>query len=76
MKIPLVAGRTFEPRDNMSAPAVAVVTQAFVRAYFPNEDPIGKRIVFGFPPNPGVPREIIGVVGDVRECRSATIPDR
>ena len=67
MNIPLVAGRTFETRDNMSAPAVSVVTQSFVRAYFPNENPIGKRIVFGFPPDPGIPREIIGVVGDVHD---------
>jgi putative ABC transport system permease protein len=67
MNIPLIAGRTFETRDNMSAPAVSVVTQSFVRAYFPNENPIGKRIVFGFPPDPGVPREIIGVVGDVHD---------
>ena len=67
MNIPLVAGRTFETRDNISAPAVSVVTQSFVRAYFPNENPIGKRIVFGFPPDPGIPREIIGVVGDVHD---------
>jgi putative ABC transport system permease protein len=74
MNIPLVAGRTFEPRDNMSAPVVAVVTQSFARAYFPNEDPIGKRIVFGFPPSPGVPREIIGIVGDVRDVSLGNDP--
>ena len=74
MNIPLVAGRTFEARDNMSAPAVAVVTQSFVRAYFPNENPIGKRIVFGFPPSPGVPREIIGVVGDVHDVSLGNDP--
>ncbi|HEY2821051.1 MAG TPA: ABC transporter permease [Candidatus Acidoferrum sp.] len=74
MNIPLVAGRTFEPRDNMSAPVVAVVTQSFVRAYFPNENPIGKRIVFGFPPSPGVPREIIGIVGDVRDVSLGNNP--
>ncbi|HEX3119238.1 MAG TPA: ABC transporter permease [Candidatus Acidoferrum sp.] len=74
MNIPLVAGRTFEARDNMSAPAVAVVTRSFVRAYFPNENPIGKRIVFGFPPDPGVPREIIGVVGDVHDVSLGNDP--
>ena len=67
MNIPLIAGRTFEPRDNMSAPPVAVVTQSFVRAYFPNENPIGQRITFGFPPDPGISREIIGIVGDVHD---------
>jgi predicted permease len=74
MKIPLVAGRTFEARDNMSGPSVAVVTQSFVRAYFPNDDPIGKRIVFGFPPAPGVPREIIGIVGDVHDVSLGNKP--
>ena len=67
MNIPLIAGRTFEPRDNMSAPPVAVVTQSFVRAYFPSENPIGQRITFGFPPDPGISREIIGIVGDVHD---------
>jgi putative ABC transport system permease protein len=74
MNIPLVAGRTFETRDNMSAPAVAVVTKSFVRAYFPNENPIGKRIVFGFPPDPGIAREIVGVVGDVHDVSLGNDP--
>ncbi len=74
MNIPLVAGRAFEKRDNMSAPPVAVVTQSFVRAYFPNENPIGKRIVFGFPPDPGIPREIIGIVGDVHDVSLGNNP--
>src|SRR3984957_3058575 len=67
MNIPLIAGRTFEPRDNMSAPPVAVVTQSFVRAYFPSENPIGQPNTFGFPPDPGISREIIGIVGDVHD---------
>jgi putative ABC transport system permease protein len=74
MNIPLLAGRTFEPRDNMSAPAVAVVTQSFVRAYFPNENPIGKRIVFGFPPDPGIAREIVGIVSDVHDVALGNAP--
>ena len=74
MNIPLVAGRTFETRDNMSAPPVAVVTQSFVHAYFPDDDPIGKRIVFGFPPDPGVPRQIIGIVGDVHDVSLGNKP--
>ncbi len=74
MNIPLISGRTFEERDSMFAPAVAVVTQSFVRANFPNENPIGKRIVFGFPPDPGIPREIIGVVGDVHDVSLGSNP--
>jgi predicted lysophospholipase L1 biosynthesis ABC-type transport system permease subunit len=35
--------------------------------YFPNENPIGKKLAFGFPPDGTVVREIVGVVGDVRD---------
>jgi putative ABC transport system permease protein len=37
------------------------------RIYFPNQNPLGKQIVFGFPPDIGAVREIVGVVGDVRD---------
>ena len=36
--------------------------------YFPNENPIGKKLAFGFPPDGTVVREIVGVVGDVRDA--------
>jgi putative ABC transport system permease protein len=67
MNIPLLRGRTFTPEDSMSSPRVALISQAFARFYFPNQDPVGKRLVFGFPPNTNVSREIVGVVGDVRD---------
>jgi putative ABC transport system permease protein len=65
MDIPLRAGRTFEARDRMDAPRVAIVNQALARRYFPGEDPIGKRVRFGVMAAPES-REIVGVVGDVR----------
>jgi putative ABC transport system permease protein len=34
---------------------------------FPNQDPLGKQIIFGFPPSPGAIHEIVGIVGDVRD---------
>ncbi len=68
LEIPIIAGRTFLPTDDSKAPAVAVVNQAFVRKYFPHENPIGKHIQPGL--GDGItnhpPREIIGVVGDVK----------
>ena len=42
--IPLIRGRNFLSSDNAQEPPVALVNQAFVRRYFPNEDSIGKRI--------------------------------
>ncbi len=67
MGIPLVTGRFFSPEDVMSTPRVTAISAAMAHAYFPNEDPIGKQISFSFPPGPSAPREIIGIVGDVRD---------
>ena len=62
--IPLVRGRVFEPRDNQSSGPVVVINQALARAYWPNEDPIGKRIHFGEPNDPAC--LVVGVVGDTK----------
>jgi len=67
MRIPLLKGRDFTDLDLSSAPRVTIISEAMARQYFPNQDPIGKRITFGFPPNGDAIREIVGVVGDVRD---------
>jgi putative ABC transport system permease protein len=67
MGIPLLKGRDFTDLDISSAPRVTIISEAMARQYFPNQDPIGKRITFGFPPNGEATREIVGVVGDVRD---------
>src|SRR5207248_2897137 len=67
MRVPLRKGRWFTERDDKNAPAVAIVTDAFVKQFFPGEDPIGKRIIPDGSVEPGKKpvREIIGVVGDM-----------
>jgi putative ABC transport system permease protein len=67
MGIPLMSGRGFTDQDNFQAPKVAIISETLARMYFPNQNPIGKRMSFGFPPNGKAPREIVGVVGDVRD---------
>jgi putative ABC transport system permease protein len=67
MGIPLLSGRSFNPGDVSSAPRVALISRALARRYFPNQDPIGKQLRFGFPPDGDADREIVGVVGDVRD---------
>ncbi len=61
MGIPLLAGRPFTPDDDVDAPLVIVVDQAFVDQHFPDENPLGKQIRTLL----DAPREIVGVVGNV-----------
>ena len=74
MGIPLLQGREFSREDVASTPRVAIISEAMARMYFPNQNPIGKRIIFGFPPRGDVPREIIGVVGNVRDVELRQAP--
>jgi predicted permease len=68
--IPLLRGRVFGPQDRVDAPHVAVVSEAFVRALFPDEDPLGRWISMA-----SNYRRIIGVVGDVPiSARGEVVP--
>jgi putative ABC transport system permease protein len=71
MGTPLLAGRDFNSRDVDKAPEVVIVNQAFVQQFFPNENPIGKRVRPGFGHGGGEPpmREIVGVVASVQQDR-------
>ena len=61
--IPLISGRFFTPHDNADSPEVAIISQSLARHYFPNEDPLGKRISGD---NGKTWVKIVGVVGDVK----------
>ena len=67
LSIPLLHGRTFSDHDNLStSPPVAIISRAFARRYFPNEDPIGHYLTpkFEYSTEPILARQIIGIVGD------------
>src|SRR5687767_5377224 len=64
MNIAVQRGRVFANSDTANTPQAIVVSEAFVKRYFPDEEPIGRRIVFDGPTK--TPREIIGVVADIR----------
>jgi putative ABC transport system permease protein len=64
--IPLVSGRVFDASDVPDAPHAAVISQSLARKYWPNEDPIGKRLQFGNMDGDLRLLHIVGVVGDVR----------
>src|SRR5262249_31198671 len=64
MKIPLVRGRDFNDRDTATSPLVMIINETLARQFFPNEDPMGKRITLYWVPDEQ-PREIVGIVGDM-----------
>jgi predicted permease len=68
MGIPLVAGRTLDRADQEERRNSVVINEAFARLYWPDQDPIGRRIQQGggATPNPETWYSIVGVVGDTR----------
>jgi putative ABC transport system permease protein len=66
MGIQLLRGRTFTAQDGRDSPRVAIVNETFVKRYFPNEDPIGKRFTFG---DGGPNAQWIAIVGVVRDTK-------
>ena len=74
MRIPLLRGRFFSEQDSPSKPNAAIISETLARRYFPNQDPIGRQMRFGFPPDSNVSREIVGVVGDVRDVALSRKP--
>jgi putative ABC transport system permease protein len=66
MKIPLLRGRLFSAQDKADTTAVALVDEMLVERYFPNSDPIGKRIKSGDINNSSPWLQIVGVVKHVK----------
>ena len=77
MGIPIIKGRDFDDRDRYGSTPVVIITETLARQFFPNEDPIGKRIKPGINTIEGdttTMREIIAVVSDVRNRSLDTEP--
>ena len=65
LRMGLLRGRGVEERDGAAAPGVVVINEAMARAFWPNEDPVGKRMSIWRSGEPEW-REVAGVVGDIR----------
>src|SRR5262245_7071471 len=72
MRIPLRRGRGFTEEEVRRNATVLLVSETLASAVFPNEDPLGKRLLLGL--NEQAPFEIIGVVGDIRHHALALTP--
>jgi putative ABC transport system permease protein len=62
LQLPLRRGRVFTAADTAASAGVAVIDETMASKYFPNEEPVGKRLRLGEPTNPWF--EIVGVVAD------------
>jgi putative ABC transport system permease protein len=73
LDIPILKGRYLTERDDEASPWVVVINDAFAQRYFPHEDPIGRLVQTSLSAGANMivqenrPREIVGVVGDVRQ---------
>jgi putative ABC transport system permease protein len=68
MGIPLIAGRSFRPDELPDQWRLALINRYAAEQYFPNEDPVGKRIAYGTGSGREGWRTIVGIVGNVREA--------
>ncbi len=65
--VPFVSGRTFDERDSLNAPKVAIVNEAFVAKYLPNGNPIGRAFrIEAYAGSPDWSYEVIGVVRNTK----------
>lgn len=61
MKIPLLQGRSFEPKDGPNSELVTMIDSVMASTYFPNEDPVGRQVRL-----PWATYRIIGVAGSIK----------
>jgi ABC-type antimicrobial peptide transport system permease subunit len=69
-RIPVLRGRDFSDRDSGGAGGVVIINQAMAKQFWPQGDPLTDQIVIGKGVGPAFvegPRQIIGIVGDVRD---------
>lgn len=74
--IPLLIGRDFNGADTSDSMKVAIIDERLAREYWPNENPIGKRIAFGPPDDKEPWSMIIGVVGAVKNQSPGLTPGK
>jgi putative ABC transport system permease protein len=77
MGVPLRAGRSFDARDGTAAPPVVIINDTMARQFWPDEDPIGRRIKYGQLNSQAPWMTVVGVVADTRRTgyESAVRPE-
>jgi hypothetical protein len=68
MGIPLLAGRSLTAADREGAPSVVLVSESLAGQLWPGEEPLGQQVRMPYSPAEENPwREVVGVVGDIRQ---------
>ena len=62
MNIPVLRGRDFNAQDREGAPGVIIINETFARRYFPDQDPLGKRLSLSGARGPWL--EVVGLARD------------
>jgi putative ABC transport system permease protein len=70
-----LSGRDFTEQDKVDSPPVVILSNSTAKKLFPNENPLGRRMLFGTDNGTGLATEVIGVVGDVRSNQLAKTND-
>lgn len=74
LEVPMIRGRAFTKADTDTSQRVIVINQAMAQRYWPNEDPVGRRIAIGESSKDTSWRTIVGVVGDMRHASLSEPP--
>src|SRR5262249_19558604 len=78
-KIPLKRGRDLTDRDDGKSPPVVLINEAMAKRYWKDSDPLNDRIIIGRGSvkdwSDGQPRQVVGMVGDVRQTGLANPPE-
>jgi len=74
--IPLLRGRFFRDSDTATSPLVVIVNRTLAEKYWPNQDPIGKRLYIGVAGAPMPWQTVVGEIGDIKQSGAdqATLP--
>jgi putative ABC transport system permease protein len=67
LRVPLIRGRFFGESDREDAPLVVIVNQKAAQDFWPNQDPIGKRLKFGWPDSGSPWLQVVGVTSDLKQ---------
>lgn len=74
LEVPIIRGRGFTSQDTETAPKVIVINEAMAKRYWPNEDPVGKRMAFGDSSKDTSWRTIVGIAGNMRHAALSEEP--